>query len=162
MKKEPEIKIVVYSDKYKEAVQKLIFDIAEIELGRHSKSGRPDIKNIPEFYQRNERENFWLAIDENDNVVGTIALSDRKKGNGELQRMYVRQDMRRRGIATKLLEALLSFARAKKYKAIYLTTVNEPGAKHYFYKNNGFKITESLPEEIKPSKDSMFYKLKIK
>ena len=157
------MKIITYTDKYKEQVIKLIFDIAEIELGHHSQSGRADIKNIPEFYQRNECENFWLAIDGKNNVVGTVALSDRKNGNGELQRMYVRQDMRRQGIATALLEELLNFARQKKYKTIYLTTFDEPGAKHYFYQNNGFKKTESAPEEIDhPSHPYVFYKLEIK
>lgn len=157
------MKIITYKDKYKDQVIKLIFDIAEIELRRHSKSGRPDLKNIPEFYQKSDRENFWVAVDEKDDVVGTVGLTDCKNENGELQRMYVRQDLRRQGIATKLLTELLDFAKEKQYKEIYLTTVDEPGAKHSFYKNNGFKITKFLPKEVKyPSKDSVFYKLEIK
>ena len=156
------MKIITYADKYKEQVGKLIFDVQEIELGHHSKSGRPDIKNIPAYYQKTNSENFWLAIDENDEVVGTIGLNDCKNGNGELQRMCVRKDVRRQGIATKLLAELLKFAKEKLYKTIYLTTVNEPGAKHDFYKNNGFTITDFLPKEITySSKDSLFYKLEI-
>ena len=157
------MKIITYRDKYKDQVIKLIFDIAEIEQGHHSKSGRPDIKNIPEFYQKSDRENFWVAVDEKDNVVGTIGLTDCKNENGELQRMYVRQDLRRQGIATKLLTELLSFAKEKQYKAIYLTTVDEPGAKHSFYMNNGFKRVKFLPDGVTYSaKDSIFYKLEIK
>ena len=156
------MEIKSYEEKYKERVIKLIFDIAEIELGHHSKSGRPDIKNIPEFYQKNGKNNFWVAVDEDDNLVGTIGITDCKNGNGELQRMYVRQDMRRQGIATKLLAELLSFAKEKQYRAIYLTTVDEPGAKHSFYKDSGFEITKFLPKEVKySSKDSVFYKLEI-
>jgi len=157
------MEIKLYEEKYKDQVVKLIFDIQEIELGHQSKSGRPDTKNIPEFYQKSNRENFWLAVDENDNVVGTIGLTDCKNGNGELHRMHVRQDMRRQKIATKLLFELLSFAKQKKYKAIYLSTADEPGAKHSFYKNNGFEKVESAPEEIDhPSHPNVFYKLEIK
>ena len=50
------MKIITYADKYKEQVGKLIFDVQEIELGHHSKSGRPDIKNIPAYYQKTNKE----------------------------------------------------------------------------------------------------------
>lgn len=157
-------KIIPYADKYKKRVVDLIFGILENEFGRYSKSGRPDVKNIPEFYQKDEKNNFWIAVDENDNVVGTIALENLNGGCGNLRRLYVKKELRGTGLAKELLSVLLRFAKEKQYKQIFLSTWDEAIAANKFYLKNGFKRISKLPEEIAwdPGHDNVFYKLELK
>lgn len=153
------MEIIAYSDKYKNQVVELIMDILENEFGRHSKSGRPDLRNIPEVYQKNSG-NFWVAID-NGNVVGTIALSDYSNGRGYLQRFFVKKELRRQGVGSKLLEVLLDFAKGENYKEIFLSTWDNMSGNNFYIKHNFQKI-DFLPEEIPhSSNDNLFYRLKL-
>jgi len=155
------MEIVAYTDKYKEQTIELIFDILENEFSRHSKSGRPDLYNISEEYQKNNG-NFWIAID-NENVVGTIALRDCGNDVGFLERMYVKRELRRTGLGSKLSSGLINFAKNKSYKEIFLSTWEETVSANNFYIKNGFGRIESLPANIKnrSSCDKIFYKLEL-
>lgn len=155
------MKIIIYSDKYKDKTIELIFDILENEFSHHSKSGRPDLQNIPEEYQKNNG-NFWIAI-ENENVVGTIALRNCDAKVGFLERMYVKKELRRAGLGKKLLSALIDFAKDKNYKEIFLSTWDEAISANNFYIKNGFKRIEALPDNIanRSSSDTVFYKLEL-
>jgi RimJ/RimL family protein N-acetyltransferase len=158
------MKIQSYSDEYKNQVIELVFDILENEFGHHSKNGRPDVKNISKFYQKDKNNNFWIAIDENNNIVGTIAIFDLGEGWGNLRRLYVKKEFRKMGLAQDLFSAFLKFAKDKKYNRIFLSTWNEAIAAQKFYKKNGFVKIKSLPERIlwTTSKDTIFYELELK
>lgn len=158
-----DIKIISYNDNYKEQTIKLIFDILENEFGRKSKSGRPDVKNIPEFYQKDELSDFWIAIRDNDELIGTIALSNFGEGISYLQRFFVKKEFRREGLGRKLLNHLLDFARAHGYKEIYLSTSEDMVSANKFYLKNGFERIESLPEKLveQSAWDNVFYKLDL-
>jgi ribosomal protein S18 acetylase RimI-like enzyme len=153
--------ITAYSDKYKEQTIKLIFDILENEFGRHSKSGRPDLFNIPKVYQTGSG-NFWLAI-EKEKVVGTIGLHYHGDGRGYLERFYVAKELRRKGVGSKLFLTLLKFAKKSKYKKIYLSTWDGTPAANNFYIKNGFKRIEALPKDLLPqsSHDNVFYEMEL-
>lgn len=153
------MEIIPYSDKYKESTIKLIMDILEIEFGRHSKSGRPDLYRITEVYQKN-KGNFWIAV-ETDKVVGTIALSDYGKNRGYLERFYVAKELRRQGLGSKLFSVLLEFAKSNGYKEIFLSTQEDRVSAKSFYAKNGFKRIESLSEDFSHAEDEIFFKLEL-
>lgn len=122
----------------------------EIEFEAHSKSGRPDIRNIPEHYQKIESEDFWVALDESGNVVGTIGLSDYGKGDGILERFNVKEGLRGKGIGTKLYSQLMDFAETHKYKRIFLGTSERRKEALEFYKKRGFEELpkNQIPEQV--------------
>ena len=157
------MEIKIYSDKYKEQTIRFIFDILQNEFGRHSKSGRPDVRNIFEFYQKDEKSNFWLAIDESDNVVGTIALFNLGEEWGNLRRLYVKKELRGKGVAKELFSVFLKFAKEKGYKKIFLSTWDGAIAAQKFYEKNGFVRINSLSEKIAwtASSDNVFYELEL-
>jgi len=155
-----ELKVIPYSDEYKEAVRNLIFDIAENELGHHSKTGRPDLANIKEVYQIN-KGNFWVAVKDGE-LVGTIALKDMGENRGDLWRFYVKKNLRKKGIGHKLFSILIGFARDKEYKQIFLSTHLDQEAANRFYLKHGFKRINSLPADFAHSpKDEIFYELDL-
>jgi N-acetylglutamate synthase-like GNAT family acetyltransferase len=157
---EPKVEIMEYSDDYKQQVKDLIFDIAENELKRHSKSGRPDLDNIGEIYQT-KKGNFWIAT-ENGEIIGTIALKDMGEDRGDLWRFYVRKDMRRKGVGGKLFSTLKEFALENGYKKIFISTQGTQEAANKFYIKIGAKRTEAPPKDFPhSSNDKTFYELDL-
>jgi len=156
-----EIKIATYTDEYKEAVRDMIFDIQENELGRHSRSGRPDLSNIKGIYQTN-KGNFWLAT-EGGQLIGTIALKDMGQNRGDLWRFYVRKDARRKGVGSKLFSALGDFARKNGFKKIFLSTHIGQEAANKFYTKMGLQRIDFLPEDFphSPAPDDVFYEMNL-
>ncbi len=156
-------KIEAYKDEYKDQVTNLINSILEDEFGRHSKSGRSDIKDIPKSYQKDSSGNFWICVKDNSDAIGTIALSNYGDGIGYLQRFMVKKEFRQKGIGKKLLSHLLNFAKSHGYKKIFLSTSDDMAEANKFYVKNGFERVLSLPEEIanQPTWDNVFYKLDL-
>ena len=80
-----------YSPEFQPQVPELILDIEQNELGVPiTLADQPDLLDIPNFYQSN-RGNFWLAINGENEVVGTIALIDTGFAFGVLRKMFVRK-----------------------------------------------------------------------
>jgi ribosomal protein S18 acetylase RimI-like enzyme len=115
------------------------------------------LQDIAAFYQKGNG-NFWLALNENK-LVGTMALADYGENRGYLKRMYVDRAYRRQGIARQLLSTMLAFAKAKKYKTIFLGTVKSMTAANNFYMKNGFVKIPALPEDFPEFGDNVFYKM---
>lgn len=153
------IKILTYNDDFKAQTIKFVLGILENEFGRKNIK-RPDLYKIKNTYQI-DNGNFWIAMD-NDKIVGTIALLDCGKQRGYIKRMYVDKVHRGTGFAKKLLDVLLNFARIKKFKVIYLATIEDMLAAQKFYMKHDFAKINSLPKDFPKFGDTIFYKLELK
>ncbi len=99
-------------------------------------------------------------------VVGTIALVDIGDGRGALRKMFVREAHRGKdaGVAAKLLETLLAWAKARGMAEIYLGTTAKFLAAHRFYEKNGFieipaaELPATFPRMVV---DTKFYRLPL-
>ena len=68
---------------------------------------REDLLNIEEHYF-NKGGYFWLAINENNRVIGSIGI--KPCGDvAEIKRLFVKPDLKRQGIGSKLLETLENY-----------------------------------------------------
>lgn len=83
--------------------------------------------------------NFWLAR-YTGHPVGYVGGQD-VGGAIELRRMYVKAGYRRRGVASRLVEALVSHSRAQGIHAIELWTAAD-GPGRQLYRSLGFRKTE--------------------
>jgi N-acetylglutamate synthase-like GNAT family acetyltransferase len=152
------MEIIVYQDKYKDAVIELISEIKEKEFGNPRKN-RPDLLNIKEFYQKTGRGNFWLAL-EDGKPVGTIGLYELSPDVGYFVRFYVDKNYRRKGIGTRLLSTLTEFAKKNNYKKLFLTTSSDREAANKFFVKMGFTRVYSSPKELPHTPtDDTFYEI---
>jgi len=83
-----------------------------------------DIDDIAGAYMR-PGNHFWVAESSTGEVVGMIGVQHHEQGCGEVRRLRVRQDSRRRGIGSALMEAALKFCRDQQYLKITLDTFME-------------------------------------
>jgi len=161
-----EIIIKGYTEENKNDIIDLILDIQQNEFEIPiSKDDQPDLNDIPNFYQSGNG-NFWVALNNKNQIVGTVALIDIGSRQGALRKMFVRQDYRGRthNVAKLLLQQLMEWARQHNIEGIYLGTTEKFLAAHQFYEKNGFiQIDkEDLPNAFPIMKvDTKFYKYTI-
>ncbi len=159
------IQIAHYSEKHQQSIIDLILGIQQNEFNIPiTLADQPDLLSIPSFYCQNKGA-FWVALN-NQQVVGTIALIDIGDQMGAIRKMFVHQDFRGKelGIATLLLNTMLTHCRQHGLTAIYLGTLPRLQAAMRFYEKNGFV---QLPKSTLPPQfpamtlDTVFYEYKI-
>lgn len=86
-----------------------------------------DIDDIESAYMR-AGNHFWVAETPDGQVVGMIGVQHHDAGAGEIRRLRVRQDMRRKGIGTRLVEVAVKFCHDQQYLKVTLDTFVERDA----------------------------------
>ena len=117
------MKIIPYKGKYKDD---LIFMILQAKdaLGRKP-SINGDLLDIKSnYFDRGDM--FWLAIDENDRVIGSIGYSKIENTNEAfIHRLYVKASEKHKGIGTALLQVAEN-EMIKEEIAVSLVHLGEP------------------------------------
>lgn len=129
------VEIIKYSNLYKEELYDFIFAIMIADVKKEPdalKKELVDLNNIEAYY----KDNFLLAID-NGKIIGSIGLLI--NGNiGEIKRVYISSDYRRKGIGTLLYNQLELIAKNSKIKELQLSAgINLKNA-HHFYEKMGY------------------------
>ena len=99
----------------------------------------PDLGRFSEIYDK-EAHKYWVAVDENDNVVAGVGIGNLPGAEGvcELQKMYCLKEARGTGISHKLIELALNYAK-EFYSKCYLETLDNMVAAQKFYEKYDFK-----------------------
>lgn len=85
-----------------------------------------DIDNIQRVYMESDGCHFWVACESVGTVVGMIGVQHYEPGVGEIRRLRVAKQARRRGIGSALIETALRFCFKQQYLKITLDTFVEP------------------------------------
>jgi len=84
-----------------------------------------DIDHIECAYMKSPGNHFWVAETTEFQIVGTIGVQHHDEGVGEIRRLRVRPDFRRRGIGAALVETALRFCQQRNYLKVTLDTFME-------------------------------------
>ena len=109
------MRIIKYDKKYRDD---LIFMVLEAKnaLGRVPGLNE-DLLDIEGFYFKNG-DMFWIALDDNDRVIGSVGCNLLPDGDAVLHRLYIKYNLKRQGLGTKLLDTAENFARENGRKVI--------------------------------------------
>ncbi|RYU96417.1 bifunctional helix-turn-helix transcriptional regulator/GNAT family N-acetyltransferase [Emticicia agri] len=140
--KENPIEIKLFDEQYQQQVEDMVLSIqnGEFNLGLTAQR-QPDLHNLKAFY--NDKGNWlWVALNKNDEVVGTIGLERLNDKQSVLRKMFIKKQYRGKalGLASKLLEILLKEAKQQQFTEILLDTPLVTHAAHRFYESNGFEL----------------------
>lgn len=83
-----------------------------------------DIDDIEAAYMKTPGNHFWVAVAAENQVVGMIGVMH-SDGVGEIRRLRVANDHRRRGIGSALLEHAVRFCQENNYLKVALDTFIE-------------------------------------
>lgn len=98
-----------------------------------------DIDDIESAYMHTEGNNFWVAENEAGAVVGMIGVQHHDQGVGQVRRLRVATDHRRRGIGKALLETAITFCKENQYLKVALDTFTERSAAVEMFQKLGFR-----------------------
>jgi N-acetylglutamate synthase-like GNAT family acetyltransferase len=154
-----EFQIINYDNQYRQQVIDLLLNIWEGEFD-YKGLERPDIYDVPKFYQDNDKSNFWLALKDGD-LIGTVGLIAKNEHLAFLKRMAIKKEFRHQGLGKQLLETAVNFAKEKGLQKVYAGTVEENPNAIRFYEKHGFKRIEEVPEDIASASDSVCLELSL-
>ncbi len=99
----------------------------------------PDLGRFSEIYNTVGNK-YWVAEDKDGNIVGGVGIGNLEgtKNICELQKMYCLKSARGTGLAHKLIEIALNYAK-NYYSKCYLETLDNMIAAQKFYEKHGFK-----------------------
>ena len=133
------MKIIPYEEKYKDDLISMVWEAKEA-LGRKP-SINQDLLDIKSYYF-DRGDMFWVAIDKNDRVIGSIGYSKTENINEAfLHRLFVKASEKHKGIGTALL--LVAENEMKKQGiAVSLVHLGEPREQWFesylFYPKHGY------------------------
>jgi ribosomal protein S18 acetylase RimI-like enzyme len=115
-----------------------------------------DIDDIAGAYMK-AGNHFWVAEAEGK-VVGMIGVQQHEENIGEIRRLRVSKDFRRRGIASRLLDTAIHFCQEQQYLKVMLDTFTEREGAVKLFEKFGFR--HSRTKKI-GEKDLMYFYLDL-
>ncbi|HEX4793437.1 MAG TPA: GNAT family N-acetyltransferase [Humisphaera sp.] len=83
---------------------------------------RIDLDDIEAVYLKHDGNHFWVAEAADGQIVGMVGVQHYDDGVGEIRRLRVSSELRRRGIGSALMETALKFCQDQQYLKITLDT----------------------------------------
>ena len=133
-----EYKIRLIEEKDNKIIESIIRECL-IEFGGNREGlawADPDLGRFSEIYNK-EGYRYWVVEDEKGKVVGGVGIGRLTDDVCELQKMYLLKETRGTGVAHKLMENALDYAKLY-YKKCYIETLSNMIAANKFYKKYGF------------------------
>ena len=138
-------KIKEFENRYNEEVNKFIISVFVEEYGFEECRKELEEQNNNEYIQNGGE--LWIAVDEEDNVIGTIGLKKHNDREVELKKLYVRKDYRGKGLSKELYNIMLEKSKHDKFDRIFLGTYDKLETAINFYLKRGFSPIDELYEE---------------
>ena len=103
----------------------------------------PQLSNLAQFYKEQSNANYWVAVNERDEVVGGVGIAPFGQMTGicELQKLYITPEAQGMGLSKELMKVALDFAK-EHYTHCYLETVKILQAANLLYSKLGFQQLE--------------------
>ncbi|MDP4089120.1 MAG: GNAT family N-acetyltransferase [Bacillota bacterium] len=130
----------LFEEKYRDDMIFMILE-AKNALGRIPRLNEDLLDITANYFSTGNM--FWIAIDDNDRVIGTVGTKIISENEMWLKRLYVKCSMKRQGIGKRLYEKAEEFAVQKGMNTIYTRFSPEYVEAPKFYTAEGFVETKS-------------------
>ncbi|WP_039656479.1 GNAT family N-acetyltransferase [Clostridium tyrobutyricum] len=141
--------IKTYEDKYKNQVIALILYLQNFDNRVNlCLEEQPDMNDITTYYLKGGG-GFWIAVNDQNDVVGTLGLMNKHNKYGVLKKFFVEPSYRGKeiGVSAQLFDKLMEHAKKCGMEQIVLDTPSACYRAHSFYNKMGFEqiSKEQLP-----------------
>ncbi len=137
------MQIIEFQDKYRDDMIFMVLE-AKNALGRVPHLNE-DLLDIHRHYI-SCGDKFWLAVDDNDRVIGCIGYNKYNSDTGKLHRLYVKYNLKRQGIGSKLLKTAEHHMKmvGYKYSIVHLGGKEFFESKQFYPKHGYIEYKEGL------------------
>ena len=136
----PEFIIKQYDDCYRDDM--IFMVLSAKDALKKIPSINPDLLDIKTNYI-DKGDMFWIALGENNRVIGCIGYETIKPLEARIHRLYIKPELKRQGIGSALLETLVKYVKEKGYNKLSIHTGDEKyWESKLFYKAKGFVEVE--------------------
>ena len=118
-------KIKKFENRYNEEVNNFIISVFVDEFGFEECRKELEEQDNYEYIQNGGR--LWIALDDDDNVIGTIGLKKHSDDDVELKKLYVRKDYRGKGVSKELYNTMLEESKKDSELGRYISEVLSSG-----------------------------------
>ena len=133
------LKIIKYTHEYRGDML-FCYLLAKDALGEIPRL-RNDLLDIQKYYfDRNDM--FWIAINDENRVVGMVGTSTVSETDIWLKRLFIKPNVKRSGIASALLDVVVEYAKAKGVLSIHTRFNDNYIEASRFYSSKGFVESE--------------------
>ena len=119
------MKIIEYQETYRDDMIFMVLE-AKNALGRVPRLNDDLLDVNSNYFLRGDM--FWLAIDNDDRVIGCIGYNKYTNDTAKLHRLYVKYNLKRQGIGSALLKVAEQHIKSVGYRFV----VVHLGGKEYF------------------------------
>ena len=119
-----------------------------------------NLNNLSDFYLASPKRAYFIALDDNDNIIGGIGLAELgfMDDTAELQKLYLTDAAKGQGLSYELIELVEETSLNKGYKRIYLETHTNLKAAIHLYEKCGYKLIEKSKEVVHSSMNRFYLK----
>jgi ribosomal-protein-alanine N-acetyltransferase len=117
-----------------------------------------DIDDIETVYMHTSGNHFWVAENQQGRVVGMIGVQHHEENVGQIRRLRVAQDHRRRGIGSALLETAIKFCQEHQYLKVAMESFTEREPAVEMFRKFGFSHANTRHAS---GKDLMYFFLDL-
>ncbi|WP_042222246.1 GNAT family N-acetyltransferase [Oceanobacillus manasiensis] len=107
----------------------------------------PQLASLAQFYQQQTKANYWVAVNEQDVVVGGVGIGPYSQTADvcELQKLYIAPEAQGIGLSRKLMDVALTYAK-EHYSYCYLETLDKLEVANSLYNKLGFELLDKALE----------------
>ena len=129
------MKIIMFEEKYRDDLIYMVLS-AKNALGKVPRLNE-DLLDIKTNYF-DKGHPFWIVLDEFDRVIACIGTREDEEKNLFLSHLYVKYDLKRKGIGSKLLELAEQSAKDRGYKEVHVHLGKDYLESHIFYPKHNY------------------------
>lgn len=119
----------------------------------------PQLDHLSAYYNESDQRDYFVLVDDQDNILGGAGFGEYFKDTAELQKLYI--DPKARGLyaSYKLMEVAEQGAKQAGYKKIYLETHHNLKTAIHLYRKDGYsELPKPLTEGPHTTMDYFFIK----
>ncbi|WP_137597658.1 GNAT family N-acetyltransferase [Paucilactobacillus kaifaensis] len=120
----------------------------------------PQLDELAQYYQQLTRAKYWVAVDQNDQVVGGCGIGPVGTTDVcELQKLYIAPDARGQGLSKRLIKLAIETATKFGYHQMYIVTDTKlPVANKLYQKLQFNQLEQPLDGDIHSGCDTWYLK----
>ena len=130
------MEIKTFEDKYRDDMIFMVLS-AKNAIGRIPRLNEELLDVKANYFDKGQP--FWIAVDEFDRVIGCIGTRIDEEGNLFLSHLYIKFDVKRHGLGSKLLSLAEESAKERGFKEVHVHLGKDYLESHIFYPKHGYK-----------------------